>query len=97
MLFAGEGSIPIAIELGSQNYSPLLSSQGHIVGLVEIDTGKLADRNYLTVLCEDLTSNPLSPWRFCGKRHETCKLGLYLNHGFKIIGHHFALDFKELT
>ncbi len=21
---------------------------------------------------------------------------LYLNHGFKIIGHHFALDFKDL-
>lgn len=22
---------------------------------------------------------------------------LYLNHGFKIIGHHFALNFKELA
>jgi len=27
------------------------------------------------------------------QRHEAHRL--YLNHGFKIIGHHFALDFKE--
>lgn len=28
------------------------------------------------------------------QRHEAHRL--YLNHGFKITGHHFALDFKEL-
>ncbi|MBX9922901.1 MAG: GNAT family N-acetyltransferase [Rhabdochlamydiaceae bacterium] len=28
------------------------------------------------------------------QRHDAHKL--YLNHGFKIIGHHFALNFKEL-
>ncbi|MBA3238580.1 MAG: RHS repeat-associated core domain-containing protein [Parachlamydiaceae bacterium] len=82
VLSAGEGSIPIAIELGSQNYSPLLSSQGHIVGLVEMQTGKLADRSYLTMFGEDLASNPLSPWRFCGKRHETSELGL-IDFGFR--------------
>lgn len=28
------------------------------------------------------------------QRHDAHRL--YLNHGFKIIGHHFALDFKEM-
>lgn len=28
------------------------------------------------------------------QRHDAHRL--YLNHGFKIIGHHFALDFKDL-
>jgi GNAT superfamily N-acetyltransferase len=32
----------------------------------------------------------------CGpQRHDAHRL--YLNHGFKILGHHFALNFKELA
>lgn len=82
ILSATEGSIPIAIELGDQNYSPLISSQGHIVGLVEMNTGDLADLSFLTLFGKDLANKPLSPWRFCGKRHEDAALGL-IDFGFR--------------
>ncbi len=57
VLSAGGGSIPVAIELGDQKYAPLISSQGHIVGLVEMTNGKLADRSYLTMFGQDLSDN----------------------------------------
>lgn len=82
VLSATEGSIPIAIELGSQHYAPVISSQGHIVGLTEMDTGKLADKSFLTMFGDDLALNPLCPWRFCGKRHETSDLGL-IDFGYR--------------
>ena len=31
---------------------------------------------------EDLSESPLSPWRFCGKRHETSELGI-IDFGFR--------------
>lgn len=71
VLSASEGSIPIAIELDSQDYTPIISSQGHIVGLVEMESGELADESFLTMFGKDLSETPLSPWRFCGKRHES--------------------------
>src|SRR5690606_18115433 len=76
VLSAAEGSIPIAIELNQEKYSPLISSQGHIVGLLAMETGNLANESFLTMFGEDLTDSPLSPWRFCGKRHEAASLGL---------------------
>jgi RHS repeat-associated protein len=76
VLSATEGSIPIAIEIGKQHYSPLISSQGHIVGLVNMDSGSLSDESFLTMFGDDLAKNPLSPWRFCGKRHEVETLGI---------------------
>lgn len=82
ILSSKEGSIPIAIELGAQHYAPLISSQGHIVGLVEMETGKRADLSPLTMFGKDLTQNPLSPWRFCGKRHEVAELGI-IDFGYR--------------
>lgn len=82
VLSAKEGSIPIAIELADRNYSPLISSQGHITGLVKMSTGKLADYSPLTLFGKDLSEKPLSPWRFCGKRHEDASLGL-IDFGFR--------------
>ena len=70
ILSAKEGSIPIAMELKGKRFSPNISSQGHIVGLVEMHTGKVADESFLTLFGRDLSDKSLSPWRFCGKRHE---------------------------
>lgn len=53
----------MSFELGSQHYAPIISSQGHIVGLTEMDTGKLADKSFLTMFGDDLTLKPLSPRR----------------------------------
>lgn len=75
ILSASEGSLPIALEIGSAEYAPLISSQGHIIGLTEIHSGKLRDLSFLTLFGKDLSEKPLSPWRFCGKRHES-ELGL---------------------
>lgn len=82
VLAASEGSLPIAIEIGEEHYTPLVSSQGHIVGLVEMETGDLADLSLLTMFGEDLAQQPLSPWRFCGKRHEAAELGL-IDFGYR--------------
>lgn len=82
VLSAGQGSIPIAIELGKERYSPLISSQGHIVGLVEQEEGNLADLSLLTLFGKDLSEKPLSPWRFCGKRHEDKTLEL-IDFGYR--------------
>ena len=71
-----------AIELGNEHYAPLLSSQGHIVGLVDMETGKLANRSALTMFGKDLSDNPLSPWRFCRKRHEVAELGI-IDFGYR--------------
>lgn len=82
ILSAGEDSIPIGIEIGDQQYSPLISSQRHIVGLIEIESGNLADSSPLTLFGKDLLENPLSPWRFCRKRHEEARLGI-IDFGFR--------------
>lgn len=82
VLSAGEGSIPIAIELLESTFAPLISSQGHIVGLVNVEEGDLADEHPLTMFGKDLSESPLSPWRFCGKRHESPILGI-VDFGFR--------------
>lgn len=82
VLSGGEGSLPIAIEIGQQLYAPLVSVQGHIVGLINANTGGLVDYSPLTMFGEDLSDTPLSPWRFCGKRHETAVLGI-VDFGFR--------------
>ncbi len=82
ILSSTEGSLPIAIELSDQQYAPLISPHGHIVGLVEIETGNLADQSFLTLFGKDLCDKPLSPWRFCGKRHEEAALGI-IDFGFR--------------
>ncbi len=76
VLSSDEGSIPIAIEIAQQCYAPLISTQGHVVGLVDINDGSLANESPLTMFGVDLAESPLSPWRFCGKRHETAILGI---------------------
>ncbi len=82
VLSGGEESMPMAIELGENLYSPIFSSQRHIVGLVEMKSGKLADLSFLTMFGKDLKETPLSPWRFCGKRHETSSIGI-IDFGFR--------------
>ncbi|MBA3602345.1 MAG: RHS repeat-associated core domain-containing protein [Parachlamydiaceae bacterium] len=82
VLSAGEGSMPFALELGDCRYSPILSSQRHIVGLVSMEDGNQADYSPLTMFGKDLTETPLSPWRFCGKRHESAQIGI-IDFGFR--------------
>ncbi len=82
ILSGNEGSIPIAVEMGEQNYCPIISVHGHIVGLVEMETGNLADKSLLTMFGEDLSEKLLSPWRFCGKRHESSELGI-IDFGYR--------------
>lgn len=82
ILSGKEGTFPIAIEMGEQKYTPIISSQGHIVGLIDMESGDLADLSPLTLFGKDLSKQPLSPWRFCRKRHEERGLGL-IDFGFR--------------
>lgn len=82
ILSGEEGSLPIAIEISENVYSPLSSSHGHIVGLVDVESGETVNESPLTMFGRDLSESPLSPWRFCGKRHESCILGL-IDFGFR--------------
>ena len=71
ILADGEGSLPISVELGNQNFTPLITSQGHIVGLVDQTTGICVSKSPVTMFGCDVSEDPRSPWRFCGKRHES--------------------------
>lgn len=82
VLSAGPKSVPIALEIEDRRYSPLICSQGHIVGLIAMHRGDLADYSPLTLFGRDLAQEPLSPWRFCGKRHEEAALGI-IDFGFR--------------
>jgi RHS repeat-associated protein len=82
VLSDGEGSLPVGVELDDQFFTPLLSSQGHIVGLVDIETGAYVNKSPTTMFGIDLSTDPLSPWRFCGKRHEDGELGV-IDFGFR--------------
>lgn len=89
ILSSKEGTLPIAIEQEDHQYAPIISSQGHIVGLVELETGELADLSAVTMFGKDLAEKPLSPWRFCGKRHEESSLGI-IDFGFRFYDPHSA-------
>jgi RHS repeat-associated protein len=82
VLSGNEGSIPIAIEIGQNTYAPIISSQGHIVGLVGIKDSDLVEETPLTMFGCDLNETPYSPWRFCGKRHESVALGI-IDFGYR--------------
>lgn len=82
ILACEEGSLTIAVEIDQKSYSPFISSQGHIVGLVDIESGETVNESPLTMFGRDVNEMPLSPWRFCGKRHESAILGL-VDFGFR--------------
>ncbi len=82
ILSDGEGSLPVSIELNDSYFTPLLSSQGHITGLIDVKTGECINKSPTTMFGSDLSDTPLSPWRFCGKRHEEAELGI-IDFGFR--------------
>lgn len=61
----------VALELYGQTYAPLHDFNGNLVALLSVDN-QLVEIYDMDAFGQELLVNemPLSPWRFCSKRHE---------------------------